>query len=1498
MYELSRVRMCSAGPAAARFHDVTLDFSGVGRPVAQVQEDLFTTPAHLLRPSPASVLFLENGGGKSVFLKLLFSVVLPGQQRVKDAPDPQLLKDFVLAKDVCHIALEWMNAVTGRLLVTAKVLGWKDGVVSSDPEKFMEECYAFRPTEALGLDSLPIVENGKYLALPSYRNQMKELFVQNPRLELDWPSTQTAWNELLGQLGLDPELFRYQRVMNKDEGEAVHAFAMASDGRFVEFLLEAVFEDKGLTDLADLVSTYSHKLAGRKDLLLELQFVERAMALLEPVIEAATAVNGSRLRSEQAQQEMAAFHGQVRTRVRAESDRVALLERSARDLTEAHTQASGVTRRWAATVARQQQVLAQLRHDLAKEVTSRTEHAVQEAKDLVAGWGAIDAVQRHLTAAAAAQELKTLVRDVERAAEPALAARDRCARALAQALLRLRDRAQKEQADLGAKALDETTAETRAREARDAELRKAEQAAIQAKGLLEQVGDARTGAAQAVTDGLAATIDLVPQAAVDARQAVHRTKDKISALEREEEEVDRKQSKAQEALTAAVGAEATALAQYDQARKLADTAASRTAAIEATPRLAELLGAAVRLDQDALVLVERLNSALAQAEQDSGALQVEQARDELTRTALRNGALLPPPEVVQDACRLLGEAEPSIVAWPGWEYLADFDIPQRQEMLARAPHLAAGVLLNSVDDSERAQQILLGQAVATGYYIAVGTAAGLVDATGNSAKDMLFTLPFDPALYDMEAAEAERQAVEERWSRSTDMLRDLRVARQRDTKLQHTITAWRVDYPVGAPDALEGARTDAGKVAAEAERAVAEQRLILKGLAQQREQIRDDLHDAREDYGQRQQTEHRLTRISDDLAQIPVWLEQAEQANGTQRAHLEQATKDLTQAEEHRRLAQGHRDASDERRRTAAQAALDWSALPGADELRSEEGQPDDPVAVPVLRDAYEKAKANFDSAAVPAELQQRLLHAEAAARDAAQTYSGLPEAARDRARQLLKTPQGMDKRSQTEGQLLAQRAQTAAEHALGRANREQGQHQTALDGQRQAFLAQTADGTEPMPVAWTSDTIDDCVRSVEAAQAEHCAAREAEATALAQQQGATEELTRAKEAMKEFEQLIRALAGTPAGPGEADPYVGDSEASWADYERINGTAKEAKEALARYDAQLRGTTERLTQHAASTRYARLTIPVRQQIIEIGTEQIAHHAEHWLAELTPRRRNLADDISQVDQHRQTIVEHLKGVSDKALSLLRSAQRLSRLPQSLTGWGGQEFLQFAFQRQADELLLPRLGELAEEAAAGQTSDGRKVARDGLSLLLRAVNAAVPAGFRVHILKPDKVIRGQRERVSKVKEVFSGGQQLTAAILLYCTMAALRANQQGRERSRYSGVLFLDNPIGRANAEYLLDLQREVAHALGVQLVYTTGLFDEGALGKFPLIIRLRNDADLRAARRYLVVDEVISRHLDGLAPDDGTGRIDSARIFRREEPRDIPEGDDGATTPGE
>lgn len=234
--------------------------------------------------------------------------------------------------------------------------------------------------------------------------------------------------------------------------------------------------------------------------------------------------------------------------------------------------------------------------------------------------------------------------------------------------------------------------------------------------------------------------------------------------------------------------------------------------------------------------------------------------------------------------------------------------------------------------------------------------------------------------------------------------------------------------------------------------------------------------------------------------------------------------------------------------------------------------------------------------------------------------------------------------------------------------------------------------------------------------------------------------------------------------------------------------------------------------------------------------------------------------------------------------LRSAQRLSKLPAELEGWSQQEFLRIRFADPDPAAMRAGIGVVLDDTAAALSRETKSASlrRDGMALLLRAVHAAVPKGFEVLVLKPDAVLRAERVPVAQMGDVFSGGQRLTAAIILYCTMAALRAEQRGM-KMRHAGVLFLDNPIGRASAHYLLELQLHVAEALGVQLVYTTGLMEANALRVLPLIVRLRNDADLRAGLKYLQVEDRIAEQLpDGYADhaELGTGTLSASRFFRR------------------
>jgi hypothetical protein len=69
-----------------------------------------------------------------------------------------------------------------------------------------------------------------------------------------------------------------------------------------------------------------------------------------------------------------------------------------------------------------------------------------------------------------------------------------------------------------------------------------------------------------------------------------------------------------------------------------------------------------------------------------------------------------------------------------------------------------------------------------------------------------------------------------------------------------------------------------------------------------------------------------------------------------------------------------------------------------------------------------------------------------------------------------------------------------------------------------------------------------------------------------------------------------------------------------------------------------------------------------------------------------------------------------------------------------------------------------------------------------------------------------------------------------------------------------MLILDNPIGTCSNVGLLNLQRQVAVAMGVQLIYTTGVNDLDALATLPNCIRLRNNhRDQRTGRLHVLVE---------------------------------------------
>ncbi|MDX2540651.1 hypothetical protein ACOT81_07845 [Streptomyces sp. WI04-05B] len=1569
MYELSRVRLYSIGPAGARYADTVLDLRGVGAPVpdpAPTQAEFFQDEpvGPPRRPAPAGVLFLENGGGKSVLLKLIFSVMLPGHRNTLGGASSGVLRKFLLADDCGHVVLEWQHTLTGELVVVGKASEWRGRQVSNDPRKFAEAWYSFRPGPGLSLDNLPVAEStavrppvegasgaqGRRRTMKGFRDAITDAGKAYPHLEVHWEEIHDRWVEHLGELGLDPELFRYQREMNADEGEAAGLFAVKKDSDFTDLLLRAVTDTRDTDGLADLVGGFGNKLGRRSELIAERDFTAGSVDLLGRIVEAAE--TRSRARDVHTGAERRTRTLARRLSARGVQERVRAGDLAQRVTAAAYTvtHSEGGRERSALVAAELAFRHASLALAAAEKTAAAQKRELADARTMHSAWQAAELVLRHRAAADRSARVAVAIREAERDAAPALAARAKAAVDLVRAL---------HSAAEGAEALANEEEERSAalQEISEVAHRDSTGAATEAQRARSEVGHLRQRLSEVEQETAEAVRagwldDSAPDAdpARAALAASDAEKAAVEAWDTSREASGRASEHARETASAESRAELTAARAADAATaaERAYEAELRTAeALAAEERLADLLslpsvggtrqrgraavprqhgasegegesqggadtgadgsdgaaGAAVKgspraageghltpeeLDRFADELHELLDGGVTSAERQLFELRTAAADDARILGALGDGGLLPAGPDVLATVEFLGEH--GIPALPGWRYLAQaVDPVDHARVLAARPELVDGVIITDPGTHARAREALADAALLPRSAVAVGTAAALLAPTpapGPGDGDV-FLVPPNPAMHDEHAADEERQALRARAGEREEEIRTLAARLGKDRELGARLASWRTGCPAGRLGELARAAHDARAFAEEAEAELAEARTVRA----EADEVASEASRVREE---RQEAAQRARRAADALAGLAYRLreragwqvkvrelaDEAVESEARAQVCLERARS----ADEDRRAVQR---AADDARRTARALRAERAEIAGAPDDLPEADEDAAKSSLPALREAYRAASQLYEKVGVGADLRAEQARSESDESAARADLDRLSNKVRTRAEQLLQAPEGSDgpsrqaasARAEELVQLLETRVSTASEQ-LGRLRGEAERH-APEDGEAHTELAEelVPRDAEHAQALLRTATAELASRTEALARA-----RQAHAELLGSHRAAED----AASGFDEIAAMLRDLLREHASDDEQEapaPYPGSPEEARQSAAEARRSLRGCAADLSAAEAAVREASDILVRHANSTRYEAVRTPARQQIRELPASALPEHAQKWADAFAPRLRVLTDELAQLERNRDSIVDRLRGLVESSLATLRSAQRLSRLPEGLGEWSGQEFLRIRFEEPDQATLTERLGEVVDEATRAAVKKNSDLRRDGMSLLLRGVGAALqPKGIAVEILKPDAVLRAERVPVGQMGDVFSGGQLLTAAIALYCTMAALRSNDRGRDKHRHAGTLFLDNPIGRANATYLLELQRAVSDALGVQLLYTTGLFDTTALAEFPLVIRLRNDADLRAGLKYISVEEHLRPGLPQQAPagegDAVHSEITATRMFKR------------------
>ncbi|MFD8637813.1 hypothetical protein, partial [Streptomyces sp. NPDC059656] len=1111
---------------------------------------------------------------------------------------------------------------------------------------------------------------GRRRTMKGFRDAITEAGKAYPHLEVSWEEIHDRWNEHLTELGLDPELFRYQREMNADEGEAAGLFAVKKDSDFTDLLLRAVTDTRDTDGLADLVHGFGNKLGRRAELMAERDFTAGSVDLLTRIVEAAE--TRTRLRDVHAGAERRTRTLARRLSARAAEERGRAAELAQRVTGAAHevTAAESARARSAAVSAELAYRHASLALTVADKAAAAGRRELLDARTLHSAWQAAESVLRHRAAADRSARVASAILEAERDAAPALAARATAAAELVRAL-----HTAAEQGERAANEEEERSAELQAvgeaahRDA-TAAATAAQRARSEADHLRSRLAEVEQETAEAVRAGW--LDDSAPDAdpARAALAAADAEKTAVAAWDESREAARTAGEAAREAAAAESRAELTAARAADaaDAAEAAHAAEHRAAAsLAESPRLAELLGlpsgpdaapapvsgstsaeagdaraadapadpatagrlTAEDLDRNAEDLHRLLTDGVASAERHLFELRTIAADDARILGALGDGGLLPPGPDVLATVEYLGEH--GIPALPGWRYLAQsVDPADHAAVLAARPELVDGVVITDPDTHGRAREVLSAAALLPRSTVAVGTAAALLAPVppADGADTGVFLVPPNPAMHDEHAADEERQALRARATARDTEIRALAARLSGDRELAARLGSWRTGCPVGRLAELARHAEAARAFAEETDAELAEARTVraeADEAAADTTRVRDE----------RQDTAQRARRAADALAGLAFrlreragWqarLRELADDSAESEARAEVCLDRARAADEDRRAAQR---AADDARRTARALRAERAEIAGApDPLPEDDGTRKAPL--PDLREAYRAASQLYEKVGVGADLRAEQARAESDESAALAELDRLTNKVRTRAAQLLEGTDGADgpsrqaaaARAEALVQMLESRASAASEQ-LGRLRGEAERHAPA-DGEAHTDL----------PDELVPEDVEQAVALLRTATAQHAAHSAAVEAARAAHADLLRAHRTAEDGAGGFDEtaaLLRDLLRDHAHQDdeqEPAPHPGTLEEARQSAAEARRSLRGCAADLSAAEAAVREASDILVRHANATRYEQVRTPARQQIRELPASALPEHAAAWAAAFAPRLRVLTDELA-------------------------------------------------------------------------------------------------------------------------------------------------------------------------------------------------------------------------------------------------------------------------------
>jgi hypothetical protein len=1440
MPRLTRLRFVNVGHVNARMEDLTLECCDKN--------------GHAID----TTLWLRNGGGKSSILNLFYSLINPNRRHFLGSKADQgerALGDYILEDDAAVVIAEWqLDTNEGdekKFYLTGCFYEWQEQTL----ERLFFAGRVAPPHLTLG--SVPIRDSqGRRFKLHGFKQAWQNLGKENSELDTREFENQSEWRLALEkEATLDSELFSYQLRMNAREGGADGLFRFKDTEQFVDFFLELVLPAKRGEDIARNLEKHAASLHERQDILKpSLTLIEFLIKKVTPMVELALQRQQHRVHIS----ELYFRFNQLKigltyraNEVESQLTELVKVQQQLEEKLELLRQAT--THHETRMLSLQRRRLEQRLEQLVREKASLDKQLSEATRNRYIWKAAIPllVVERSETAV---RQLEDLLTTETTELTPDWAEVKKAATILSAALA-FRAKETKREAETKqneVKMLFEEGAKTR-----------------QVAGTLRQEMGSKEKEGEHLSEKLKQALHSLKRleelGIVEIGGSLH------GALKRWQGTIDTTEFE----INALAGEISTKKHRLEQLGIDIASASGERLKAEHSVKQLQVESATAREARDQLMRHPIINRVLEEVSATSlNSASLKTLRSERTHSetrllelvgdlashgsvleCLRQNGLLPPARNVNIILRALENQK--ITADAGWKHLASGSVKleEAREFIARHPELVQGVLVRD-NHFERAKTALQHIAEELDAPIVVAKRSIAFEESEQEKKlresryqHRIVVGPTSDAHFDTDAAHKAAQYLELRLQRERlrheETEREVLELRDAGDLLERFITSYPGPWFTNREEDLQNAKkyleNCINRIATLKQEQLETQQFITR-LEGRRETLFEEIANAR-DQRRNLQThldiygfETQSTELEKKIAFIKIQFQQLS-------LEAQQQDELAVQTEKNARAIEG------EVKRLEHDANSDEAASQNLDYL---EGNPPKSRKgdIETLRDTYRRLCGVLEEKTQGNRLQLELDSARELREKAYEEFNqGLePGLEETKVRAALAKLANKDKVKLIHEQALEH--VMSIKTSLGSSNANVENAEAELNRHKQSY-PQLSPNLNREELELSGDELEQIELQtkldLEQMQAQAKDQEEAKKHLDSKQQKMVEDRTKlenAQQRLATYSEVYGTLfQGLPESLTEdqLDFTTYSLETQIDDIGKVLGAAKTRNENLVKQRGEI--------YHGYTRALHGITLSFAKSLQEWSEEMLEMDVQKLLGDLETREKNIREALEESEEHRKVIITETVIVADLGLQLLQSLANSSKLPEKANMLAGHKFLKITLNRTS----LPsekegRIGELIDDIIDD------KQTLTGMQLIQRAVRKLAQR-IKVEILFPDINSEAHYLPITDMSKE-SGGERLTSAVLLYCSLAQQRAKARGKNVLKTSSTLLLDNPIGTASRATFLELQRETAKAMNIQLIYATGVNDFEAIRTMPNIVRLRNEKRNSKHQRLLEVAHVI------------------------------------------